>query len=287
MPAGADGDGFAEADGLRWHLRRGGHGSRRLLLVHGTGASAHSFDGLVLWLGDGFEWLAPDLPGHGDTGRASPAQLSIGGMAMALDALLRALGWAPDAAIGHSAGAALLVRMALDGAIAPRALVAVNGAFLPFGGWAAPLFSPLARLLYRQTWVPRLFARRAADPRVVRRLVEGTGSRLPDDRIAAYQRLITRPGQAEAALGMMAHWDLQALARDLPRLAVPLWLLVGSRDRAVPPAQAQQVVQRCSQARIVVLPGLGHLAHEEDPAAVGAALQAPFSTIGAPGPARV
>ena len=70
---------------------------------------------------------------------------------------------------------------------------------------------------------------------------------------------------------MMANWDLHSFARDLPRLAVPLLLMVGDKDRTVPPAQGAQVLARLSpaaQGRCITLPGLGHLAHEEQPALV-------------------
>ena len=273
---------FVEAGGLRWFVQAGGQGPLKMLMLHGTGASSHSFDALAGLLATEFSSLAIDLPGHGDSSRAAPQQLSMPGMAAAVAALLAALDWQPDVVLGHSASAALAVRMVLDGLIAPRAIVAINGAFLPYGGWAAPLFAPLAHLLYRQAWVPRLFARRAHDPAVVRRLVEGTGSKLDPAGLAAYQRLITRPGQAEAALGMMAHWDLGALAHDLPRLKTPLWLLNGSRDRAVPPAQAARVAGLCTSARCIALPGLGHLAHEEDPAAVARCIRT-LSFTGGPG----
>jgi len=45
-------------------------------------------------------------------------------------------------------------------------------------------------------------------------------------------------------------------------------LAVGTRDRTVPPEQALRIAARVPGARIVELPGLGHLAHEEDPAQV-------------------
>jgi len=44
-----------------------------------------------------------------------------------------------------------------------------------------------------------------------------------------------------------------------------LVLVVGANDRAVPPAQAERVRARLPSARIITLPGLGHLAHEEQP----------------------
>jgi magnesium chelatase accessory protein len=61
---------------------------------------------------------------------------------------------------------------------------------------------------------------------------------------------------------------------DLPRLAVPLTLLVGGQDSTVPPAQAQRVRLKLPSTRVQVLDGLGHLAHEEAPQRVADALAA-------------
>lgn len=249
-------------------------------LLHGTGASAHSFAGLVPLLARRFALVVPDLPGHGGSSLPRDAAvLTLPGMAAALHALQQALQRsrglaAPRWVVGHSAGAAVALRGVMDGHGRPAAIAALNGAFLPFGGPVAPLLSPLARLMYAQGWVAGLFARRAADAAVVRRLIEGTGSRLDADGVAAYQRLMRDPRHAGAALGMMAHWDLRPLARWLPHAAVPLHLLVGERDRAVPPAQARQVAAQVPSSRLTLLPGLGHLAHEEDPAGVAQVLLA-------------
>jgi magnesium chelatase accessory protein len=277
---------FVDAAGLHWHVQRhvataaGAEEPPRLLLLHGTGASTHSWRGLLPLLGQRFSWLAVDLPGHGFTSKPESRQLSLPGMAAAVSELLGTLDWRPTLAVGHSAGAAILVRMALDGRLPAQAIGAINGAFLPFGGVAAPIFSPLARLLYAADWVPRLFARRAADPKVVERLVSGTGSTLDAEGLALYARLMRCPAHTEAALGMMAHWDLRGLARDLPRLRTPLHLLVGAGDRAVAPRQARQVVLRRPGTTLVTLPRLGHLAHEEDPVAVAAWLGALAGTDG-------
>lgn len=276
-----------EAGGLRWHVTVATGPGTRLLLVHGTGASVHSWDRLLAQLPPGFAPLAMDLPGHGGTSTPTAEQLTLPGMSRALKALLDRAGAMPEIAVGHSAGAALLVRMALDGLIAPRAIVSINGAFLPFGGPLAPVFTPMAKMLYAQGWLPRLFAWRAADRRVVQRMIEGTGSFLDDAGIDAYQRLVQRPGHSEAALGMMAHWDLRSLAQDLPRLATPLHLLVGERDIAVPPSQARHVATLCPAARITRLSNVGHLAHEEDPASVARFIATLDSAGGIPTRPRV
>ena len=163
--------------------------------------------------------------------------------------------------------------MCLDGSIEPGGLVSLNGAFLPLGGAAGQVFAPLARLLVGLPLLPQLFAWRASDPRVVDRLLAGTGSRLDAAGVALYTRLVRNPGHAAAALRMMAAWDLPSLVRDLPRLATPLLLLAGQGDRAIPPADAARVAAMVPGARVVAWPGLGHLAHEEDPARAVALIQ--------------
>ena len=263
---------FVDAGGLRWHLQHwpAPHADAgTLVLLHGTGASTHSWRGLAPLLAQQHAVWAMDLPGHAFTAAPASSALGLVGMSEALSALLSALDVRPTGLVGHSAGAAIAVQMVHSGLVETvQRIVAINGAFLPFGGVAAPLLSPLARLLHASPWVPRLFARRAADPAVVRRLIEGTGSRLDAEGQALYGALIRTPAHARAALGMMAHWDLVPLSRGLPALRVPLDLLVGELDSAVPPRQATNVASRCTQARVLSLPGLGHLVHEEAPQAV-------------------
>jgi magnesium chelatase accessory protein len=67
---------------------------------------------------------------------------------------------------------------------------------------------------------------------------------------------------------MMAGWDLVALQRDLPRLSVPLLMIVGLQDGTVSPAEAKRISRILPQAKVVRLAGLGHLAHEEQAATV-------------------
>lgn len=263
---------FVAAAGLRWHVQVEGSGPV-LLLVHGTGAATHSWRDLLPLLAASFTVVAPDLPGHGFTATPGSAGLSLPGMAAGLAALLRALGLSPALAAGHSAGAAILARMCLDGTIAPGRLVALNGAMAPLRGAPAHLFSPLAKLVAGVPAVPRFFAWRAGDPAMVRGLLQATGSVIDPAGTAQYARLARSPGHVAGALGMMANWDLRALARDLPRLATPLTLVVGGRDRTIPPAEAERVRALVPSAELVALPRLGHLAHEEQPARVAALIR--------------
>ncbi len=257
------------AGGLRWHVQVLGQGPV-LLLIHGTGAATHSWRDLAPLLAAQFTVVAPDLPGHGFTETPAAAGLSLPGMAAGLAALLAVLDVKPDLALGHSAGAAILARLCLDGRIAPRALISLNGALLPLRGLAGQVFSPAAKLLAANPLVPRLFAWRAAGPDAVERLVASTGSRLPPQGVELYRRLVTTPSHVAATLRMMANWDLQPLAKELPQLKVPLVLVVAEADTTVRPAEAQRVRVLLPNAELITLPGLGHLAHEERPEQVAA-----------------
>ena len=255
---------FVEAGGLRWHLQDFGGEGPVLLLLHGTGAATHSWRGLAPILADHFRVIAPDLPGHGFSDPLPPRKLSLPGMAEAVGSLTRALEVEPAVAAGHSAGAAVLARMCLDQTIAPRLLLALNGALKPFPGFASVLFPSMARMLFLNPVTPRFFAW-TADSAAVRRLIDGTGSKLDREGLDLYKRLFARSGHVAGALGMMANWDLEALHRELPQLATHTILVVGSEDRAILPETGIAVGERLPDARVELMRGLGHLAHEEAP----------------------
>lgn len=259
---------FVQAGGIRWHVQQTGEGPK-LLLVHGTGASTHSWRDLIRPLGSHFTVLAADLPGHGFTTQAVGAS-SIHAMSEALGVLLKQLQFDPDYVVGHSAGAVILCSLALAGRIVPRVIISINGAFLPLRGWAGMLFSPIAKLLVSHTLLPRLLAHRAEDSTRVERVLLGTGSVVDSQGVELYRRLVRDPTHLAGALRMMADWDLQAFQHALPELRIPLVLIVAENDRAVAPHQAQVVKARLPGASIVLLPRLGHLAHEEAPATVAA-----------------
>lgn len=255
---------FVEAAGIRWHVQRIGEGAP-LLLVHGTGAATHSWRGLLPLLAKHFSVVALDLPGHGFTQSPPGHRLSLPGMSTDVGALLRKLEVRPEIAVGHSAGAAILARMCLAGRIAPRLLVALNGAFMPFGGVAAHLFSPLAKMLVLNPLVPRVFAWQASHAGAVERLIANTGSRIDEEGVALYRKLVRNPVHVAAALRMMANWKLEPLLHDLPRLSPALVLMTAANDRSISPIVAQQVREILPNAMIERLPALGHLAHEEQP----------------------
>lgn len=255
---------MVKADGLSWHVQRFGAEGPRVLLIHGTGAATHSWRDVAPLLGERARVLAADLPGHGFSGAPPSYRFTLPGMAAAHGALLGALDFAPEVIVGHSAGAAIAIRMALDGRASPRAILSFNGALRPFTGSAGAVFPWMARALFLNPATPRLFAW-SADARRVRKLLESTGSAINHETIALYGRLFRNPGHVAGALGMMAHWDLAPLLRDLPWLDSRLALLVGLKDRTVSPDVSRMAAARAPRAELIEWADAGHLAHEELP----------------------
>ena len=258
---------FVTSAGIRWHVQEMGAGPV-VILLHGTGAATQSWRGLLPLLARSVRVVAIDLPGHGFTQTPAPQRLSLMGMVADIAQLLRALDVSPQIAIGHSAGAAILARMCLDARIAPKLLVSLNGAFLPFSGVAGHVFSPLAKLLVANPLVPRLFAWQAGSAGAIERLLRDTGSVIDPEGVALYRRLVQSPTHVAAALRMMSNWQLQPLVRDLPSLTTKLLLVAADNDRTISPDAARQVHALVKGSEVVRLPGLGHLAHEEKPAAI-------------------
>ena len=268
---------FVEAAGLRWHVQawaRPAPAAQEVLLLHGTGASTHSWRDVAPRLAEHLGVWAIDLPGHAFTPAALEELGSLPGMAAGIRALLRALGAAPAWIVGHSAGAAIAVQMALDDPHGLRAIVSLNGALVPLQGPHFAFFSPLARLLALNPMVPRVVAWQGAHGGLAQRLLASTGSVLDAPGREFYRRLVSDPAHVQGALAMMARWDLHALQARLGELAVPLHLLAGSRDGTVPPSDAVRVRALVRGASLRELPGLGHLAHEERPAEVSDAILA-------------
>lgn len=264
---------FVQSRPHRWHVQiMGPEEAPPLLLLHGTGGATHSWRDLAPLLAGTYRVIAPDLPGHGFTRLGALQRSSLDLMVADLGALLDRLGIRPVGLIGHSAGAALALRMAQMRGPRPAAVIGLNAALDNFEGPAGWLFPMMAKALAVNPFVAPTVARMASEGSV-RSLIEGTGSKLDDLGIALYRACVADARHVDGAITMMAQWRLDGLRAALPQGDVPTLLIAGAGDRAVPAATSERAAARMPQAEARILPGLGHLAHEEDPAAVAALIR--------------
>ncbi|MEM8849818.1 MAG: alpha/beta fold hydrolase BchO [Pseudomonadota bacterium] len=265
---------FAEASRFvtsrphRWHVQQVGAGPD-ILMLHGAGGATHSWRAMAPLLA-GYRLTMIDLPGHGFTRLGSSGRSGLDTMAEDIGTLCRALDLTPRIIIGHSAGAALALRLAQD---KPVPVIALNGAFQMFDGMAGWLFPVMAKALSLNPLTPFLFTV-GGTPVRTRRLIESTGSQIDEEGLAHYHRLISDRAHVSGALSMMANWSLDRLVRAAPGIQAPVLLLAGARDEAVPVTVSEDMAARLPNARLTIMPDLGHLMHEEAPADVARAFQA-------------
>ena len=259
---------FVEADRYKWHVQRMGpkkKGAPVCLLLHGTGAATHSWRDLMPLLARDYDVIAVDLPGHGFTRPTTARQVSLPKMAASVGLLLEELEASPAIIVGHSAGAAIGLQLMLDKCW-KIPLVGLNPALMPFPGLAAKLFPQLAKMLFTNPFVSRIFARWARYPGETEKFLRrSTGSRIDAAGALYYGRLFSHSGHCDGAIRMMANWRLEDLQRRLPHIDTPVMLVHGQRDSAIPGSAVQKAADLIPRGAVEEVGNLGHLAHEEDP----------------------
>ncbi len=252
----------------KWHVQDSGNGPL-LLLLHGAGGATQSWRHLIPLLSETHRTIAIDLPGQGFTKLGAQQRCGLDEMAEDIAALCTQEGWVPDAMIGHSAGAAIALRMAEDITPAPP-VIGINAALGNFKGPAGVLFPVMAKILAATPWVAHLFTASTAREGSVERLLAGTGSTLPPGDMVYYKALVSDRGHVDAALAMMAQWRLNPLLSRLGAHPSKTLLIAGAGDKTVPAQTSRGVARDMPDADYIELDGLGHLAHEEDAGAVAA-----------------
>lgn len=244
-----------------WHVQEAGTGPL-ILLLHGAGGATHSWRDVFPHLAAQAHVVAIDLPGHGMTRLGNRHRSGLEQMTTDMLTLCQDQGWVPDMIVGHSAGAALALRLANRFPSPPR-VIGINPALAPFRGLAGVLFPVAARMLAMTPFMVDVVLRSTRRPGRVASLLNGTGSRLASEGLAQYTRLFQDHAHVDGTLLMMAQWKLDGLLADLPHLDFPCLFLTGSADKTVPPDTALDAAARMKKARVETYDGLGHLLHEE------------------------
>jgi pimeloyl-ACP methyl ester carboxylesterase len=266
-PAPSD---FIEVKGQLVHLRDvGPRGDPApLVLLHGTAASLHTWEGWTAVLGKTRRVIAFDLPGFGLTGPFAGD-------------------YAPDDYRGDTY--ARFVLDVMDALRVPRAVIGGNS----LGGevaWRAVSLAPqrFERLIlvdasgyelapdgvplgFRIASIPVL--NRIGEYLLPRALVAqsvrdvyGDPSKITEPLVDRYFELALREGNRRALGQRMQQMEPGAHVDRLKALSLPTLVLWGGNDRLIPPATAQRFATDIRGAKVVMLDGLGHVPQEEDPA---------------------
>ncbi len=261
---------FIDVKGQVVHIRDEGPRDDPLpiMLIHGTSASLHTWEGWVKALKGQRRVITFDLPGFGLTGPFT-GQYEAGNYQgdtyahFVLD-LLDALQVPRVVLGGNSLGGEVAWRTAVLAPARVAALILVDANGPPFTPLSVPLGLRLARVPVLNRvgeWVlPRsLVAQGLAD-------VYGDPSTVTPELVERYFELALREGNRRALAQRMEQTVIGEDAERIDTLKLPTLILWGGRDRFIPPAVARQFHERLAGSQLVIFDTLGHVPQEEDPA---------------------
>ncbi len=259
--------------GVRLHLRDDAPPGRPdapvVLMLHGFGSSLHTWDAWADALAPTHRVLRLDLPGAGLTGADPSGRYDDARSLELLQALLAARGITRVAVVGHSMGGRLAWRLAAarPELVQRLVLVAPDGFASPgFEYGKPPEVGPAVALM--QQFLPRALLKMSLEP------AYADPSRLAEDTVTRYHELMLYPGVRAALLQRMRQLVLEPPEPYLARITAPVLLVWGERDAMIPVANARDYQAVLKAARLLTLPGLGHVPHEEAPEAALAELAA-------------
>ena len=234
-----------------------------VVLLHGLGEAALVWYGNLAPLGEGFTVYAPDLLGHGRSGRPRLPYTADLGVAF-VTGFLEALGLSAAHLIGNSLGGLLAVLTGLNHPGMVRSLVLEDSLGLgrEIAGFLQAMSLPLIGEVVARPTQGRL--------RQLLGILFYDQARIPDGLVEALHQERTRPGNKEAMLRMLragvtvrgVKTLLQVKGR-LPSLTIPTLVLWGRQDRIFPVAHGEAAAQALPQGRLHVFEECGHWPHME------------------------
>lgn len=257
---------FRIVDGVPAHLRDEGPrtDSVPVLLLHGTSASLHTWEGWSAALRPSRRVISVDLPGFGLTGPDPANDYHIERYTRFVVALLDSLGVPRADLAGNSLGGEIAWETAARHPQRVHKLVLVDPAGFKFRSESVPLGFRLARNASLSWLFTRILPRSVMEASV--RDVYGDPGKVTDALVDRYYQLTLRAGNRT----VLAHRFAQAApGADTARLAsivAPTLIVWGGRDRLIPPADAARFRRLLPHAELIVYPELGHVPHEEDAA---------------------
>ena len=259
---------FVEAGGVLTHYERYGSSGSAIVLVGGFLEPSDTWDAVGRRLAARHRVFAMDLAGFGYSQRSGKYRLAD--WQRQLDAFMRALGLRRALLAGHSLGAGVIAAQALAHPARTSGLVLVDGDALASGGGPAfvrdlivdPYRTSAFRIVRGWDWAMRRIIREAYAPDPVH--IDGA-------ELARWRRPLEVDG-TEGALAEMIGNGIQGLKiGDLARVRVPVTVVFGQHDSAVPVASGRRIA-RVLHAPITIIPGSGHLSQITHPGAVAAVI---------------
>jgi pimeloyl-ACP methyl ester carboxylesterase len=262
-PAPSD---FIDVKGQLVHLRDVGprDDPTPIVLVHGTSASLHTWEGWAAALRTRHRVISFDLPGFGLTGPSADADYRGDTYARFVLDLMDQLKVQRFVIAGNSLGGEVAWRTALMAPQRVTKLILVDAIGPDFKSASVPTAFFAARLPV----LNRLFDWVLPRALVVWSLrnVYGDPAKVNDALVDRYYQLTLREGNRRALVQRLQQHQRGQDAERIRELTLPTLILWGGRDRLMPPSVGRQFKDDIAGSEWVVFDELGHVPHEVDAA---------------------
>jgi magnesium chelatase accessory protein len=250
---------------LDWHVQIAGNGPV-VLLLHGTGGSAHSWSDLIPLISPHANVIAPDLPGHAFTLGAGINELRLDQIARSLQSLIDYLDIeAPTIVVGHSAGAPLAIRFAVTAPKQPQVVVALNPSFIPPPPFYTRFFGPLLGPITRSSLLSNMLSAIPAGFGMVDKLLDSTNTQLPEQRKNYYRRLFQQSDHVRGAMNFMAAADIDTVLMEASLYKGKLICILGAQDAWIPSKPLEKIIHDYFPTATTLQWEGGHIMHELEP----------------------
>ncbi len=236
-----------------------------VVLLHGTAASLHTWDGWTSELARTRRVVRMDLPGFALSDPFADGDYTSANYLRFVRRVLDHLGLGRVVVAGNSFGGELAWMLAAEQPERVAALILVDAAGYPMRSTSVPIAFRMARTRGLDQVVRHVTPEPLVRSSV--RNVYGDPDRVDDALVQRYRELVLRAGNRDA---LVRRLNLRQGASDTTVIAgirTPTLILWGGRDRLIPPDMADQFARDIPGSRIVRFDALGHVPHEEDPAA--------------------
>ena len=255
---------FIEINGMQVHVRDEGprDDPRPIVLLHGTSASLHTWDGWAALLQGQRRVIRFDLPGFGLTGPDSKNDYSMEAYVRFVGAVLDRLEVKNCVLAGNSLGGQIAWNFALAAPHRVSQLVLVDSAGYPLVSESVPLGFRLARMPGLRNVMEYVLPRGVIQGSL--RNVYGDPAKVSPELVDRYMDMALRAGNRKA-LALRFEQAMSANEGQIKSLKLPTLVVWGGRDRLIPLVNGQRFAADIAGSRLVVLEDLGHVPQEEDP----------------------
>ncbi|GGC76066.1 alpha/beta fold hydrolase [Undibacterium terreum] len=264
---------FIAVKGLQVHIRDEGlrDDAVPILLIHGTSASLHTWEGWVAALKDKHRVITMDLPGFGLTGPNAQDDYSNAVYVRFMLDLMDKLGVQKCILGGNSLGGEIAWQVAAAAPQRVEKLILVDA-----GGYAfKPKSLPIGFIIARTPGLNKLMESTLPRSMIEKsvRNVYGDPAKVTPQLVDLYEAMTLREGNRHALGRRFGQLDGGASAEKIKALKQPTLIIWGAHDGLIPIEYGQQFHQDIAGSQFVRFDQLGHVPHEEDPVATVAVVK--------------